>query len=60
MNWELPDIWVGLQKAEKPEVKLWVFIGSQEEAWEFQENIYFCFIEYTKAFMWITKTVENS
>ena len=34
---------------EEPEVKLptsWVI----EKAKEFQKNIYFCFIEYTKAF----------
>ena len=25
-----------------------------EKARDFQKNIYFCFIDYTKAFMWIT------
>ena len=25
-----------------------------EKAKEFQKNIYFCFIDYTKAFVWIT------
>ena len=25
-----------------------------EKAREFQKNIYFCFINYTKAFVWIT------
>ena len=25
-----------------------------EKAREFQENIYFCFIDYAKAFVWIT------
>ena len=25
-----------------------------EKAREFQKNIYFCFIDYTKAFVWIT------
>ena len=24
--------------------------GSQKKTWEFQKNIYFCFIDYTKAF----------
>ena len=40
-----------LEKAEKPEIKLPTFIGSSiEKAREFQKNIYFCFIDYTKAF----------
>ena len=40
-----------LEKAEEPEIKLptflsWIF----EKAREFQKNIYFCFIDYAKAF----------
>ena len=39
-----------LEKAEEPEIKLpnirWII----EKAREFQENIYFCFIDYAKAF----------
>ena len=38
-----------LEKAEEPEIKLpayWIM----EEAREFQTNIYFCFIDYAKAF----------
>ena len=31
-----------------------------EKAREFQKNIYFCFIDYAKDFVWITITVENS
>ena len=38
-----------LEKAEKPEIKLPTSIGSLK-AKEFQENIYFCFIDYAKAF----------
>ena len=30
-----------------------------EKAREFQKNIYFCFIDYTKAFVWITKSCEK-
>ena len=29
-------------------------IGPQKKAREFQKNIYFCFIDYTKTFVWIT------
>ena len=39
-----------LEKAEDPDIKLPVPIGSNEKAREFQKNIYFCFIDYAKAF----------
>jgi len=39
-----------LEKAEEPEVKLPISDGSIEKAVEFQKNIYFCFIDYAKAF----------
>ena len=38
-----------LEKAEEPEIKLPTSIGS-EKAREFQKYIYFCFIDYIKAF----------
>ena len=43
---------LNLEKAEEPEIKLptsfvcWML----EKARNFQKNIYFCFIDYTKAF----------
>ena len=39
-----------LEKAEEPEIKLPTSIGSSKKASEFQKNIYFCFIDYAKAF----------
>ena len=42
-----------LEKAEEPEVKLPTSAGSSKKQ-EFQKNIYFCFIDYAKAFVWIT------
>ena len=39
-----------LEKAEEPEIKLPTFTGSYKKSREFQKNIYFCFIDYTKAF----------
>ena len=39
-----------LEKAEEPEIKLPTSVGSSKKAREFQENIYFCFIDYAKAF----------
>ena len=41
---------LGLKKAEEPEIKLSTVAGSSKKAREFQKNIYFCFIDYTKAF----------
>ena len=38
------------KKVEEPEIKLPTSIGSLEKAREFQQNIYFCFIDYAKAF----------
>ena len=38
-----------LEKAEEPEIKLPASAGSWKKE-EFQKNIYFCFIDYTKAF----------
>ena len=40
---------LNLEKAEEPEIKSnihWII----EKAKEFQKNIYFCFIDYAKAF----------
>ena len=54
MNYELPDVQTGLEKAEEPEIKLPTSIcWFIEKAREFQKNIYFCFIDYTKASVWI-------
>ena len=39
-----------LEKAEEPEIKLPTSFGSQKKLLFFQKNIYFCFIDYTKAF----------
>ena len=39
-----------LEKAEEPEIKLPISVGSSEKVRESQENIYFSFIDYTKAF----------
>ena len=41
---------LALEKAEEPEIKLPTTAGSWKKAREFQKNIYFCFIDYAKAF----------
>ena len=44
-----------LEKAEEPEIKLPIFVGSSKKAREFQKNIHFCFIDYATALtVWIT------
>ena len=39
-----------LEKPEEPEIKLPTSAGSSKKAIEFQKNIYFCLIDYAKAF----------
>ena len=38
-----------LEKAEEPGIKLPTFVGSLKK-WKFQKNIYFCFVDFAKAF----------
>ena len=50
-----------LEKAEEPEIKLPTSVGSSKKAREFQKNMYFCFIDYAKAFNWVDHNkLENS
>ena len=48
MNFQMfkPD----LEKAEELDIKLPTSIVSSKKTREFQKNIYFCFIDYAKAF----------
>ena len=39
-----------LEKAEEPKIKLPTSTGSSKKQEEFQKNIYFCFLDYAKAF----------
>ena len=49
VNHELPDVQAGLEKGKGTKIKLPTSVAI-EKAREFQKNIYFCFIDYTKAF----------
>ena len=42
-----------LDLEKEPEIKLPTSVGSQKKTREFQKNIYFCFIDYTKAFGYV-------
>ena len=58
MNFQMFQL--DLEKKEEPEDKLQTSVGSSIKQ-EFQKNIYFCFIDYTKAFDCVdTTNWENS
>ena len=50
MNRELPDVQVGFRKGRGTRDQIANISWITEKAREFQENIYFCFIDYAKAF----------
>ena len=50
MNHELPDVQAGFRKGRETGDQIANICWIMEKAREFQENIYFCFINYTKAF----------
>ena len=60
VNRELPGVQAGFRKGRGPRDQIANIRWITEKAREFQENIYFCFIDYAKAFVWITINVENS
>ena len=50
MNCELPDVQAGFRKGRGTRDKIANIRWIMEKAREFQKNIYFCFIDYAKAF----------
>ena len=50
MNCELPDVQVGFRKGRGTRDQTANIHWIIEKAREFQKNIYFCFIDYAKAF----------
>ena len=55
MNHKLPDVQAGFRKDRGTRDQIANICWIIEKAREFQKNIYFCFIDYTKAFtVWIT------
>ena len=50
MNRELPDVQAGFRKVRGTRDQIADIRWIIEKAREFQKNIYFCFIDYTKAF----------
>ena len=50
MNCELPDVQAGFRKGRGTRDLIASIRWIMEKAREFQKNIYFCFIDYAKAF----------
>ena len=61
VNWELPDVQAGFRKGRATRDQIANICWIIENAREFQKNIYFCFIDYAKAFDCVNhNTLENS
>ena len=50
VNHELPDVQAGFRKGRGTRDQIANICWIMEKAREFQKNIYFCFIDYAKAF----------
>ena len=50
MNYELPDVQAGFRKGRGTRDQIANIHWIIEKAREFQKNIYFCFLDYAKAF----------
>ena len=57
MNHELPDVQAGFKKGRGTRDQIANICWITEKAREFQENIYFCFIDFAKAFDCVDQSV---
>ena len=53
MNCELPDVQAGFRKGRGIRDQIANICRIIEKAREFQKNIYFCFVDYAKAFDYV-------
>ena len=61
MNSELPDVQAGFRKGRGTRDQIAHIRWIMEKARQFQKNIYFCFIDYAKAFDFVDHNkLENS
>ena len=61
VNCELPDVQAGFRKGRGTRDQIANIHWIMEKAREFQKNIYFCFIDYAKAFNCVDNNkLENS
>ena len=54
VNRELPDVQAGFRKGRGARDQIANIRWTMKKARELQKSIYFCFIDYVKAFAWIT------
>ena len=60
MNHEFPDVQAGFRKGRGTRDQIANIRWNVDKAREFQKNIYFCFIDYIKAFDCVNHKLENS
>ena len=61
VNCELPDVQAGFRKGRETRGQIANIHWTIKKAREFQKTVYFCFIDYAKAFdCGSQQTVENS
>ena len=61
MNGELPDVQAGFRKGRGTRDQIANILWIMEKAREFQKNIYFCSVDYAKAFDYVDHNkLENS
>ena len=53
VNYELPDVQAGFRKGRGTRDQIVNIFWIMEKTREFQKNIYFCFIDYAKAFDYV-------
>ena len=53
VNCELPDVQAGFRQGRRTRDQMATIRWIMENAREFQQNIYFCFIDYAKAFDYV-------
>ena len=58
MNCELPDVQAGFRKGRGTRDQIASICWIIKKAREFQKNIYFCFIDYAKAFDCVNQTIN--
>ena len=59
VNRELPDIKAGFRKSQSKQRSSCQHLLDHRKAKQFQENIYFCFMNYTKAFDCVDHTANS-
>ena len=56
VNCELPEVQTGFRKGRGTRAQIVNILWTTEKARECQKNIYFCSINYIKAFVWVQET----